>query len=248
MFEVKGSTRWFRSVALLVVSAGLGGCDENPLIHQDNAVTRKAYENLAIAWSHWALENPWSAGPLLDTDGSKCAMGQSGPVWYLAGTPGDPVAVERECTIPHGKKLFFPLINRWVAPPPEVIIEGDPENDLQAWIDWVTGYFADSRAATCELTLRIDGQDLLPDLDAMDDELYVEILDPFDIELGDDNFATESGGGPGPRVTWVDGNFALLRPLPPGDYTLELGGRMCDEDDGTLFETSATYTLHIEEE
>ena len=81
----------------------------------------------------------------------------------------------------------------------------------------------------------------------MDEELYVQVLDPFEIEMGDDNFATPFGGVAGPRITWVDGHWAFLRPLPPGDYTLEFGGRQCDENGETTFETLATYTLHIEE-
>jgi len=247
MIRSNVATHRWQLLVLAAASVTIAGCDENPLIHQDGPLGKAAYEHHAEGWTRWALEQPWSTGPVVDLDGSECALGQSGKTWYLAGTPGEPTVVERECTIPHGKKLFFPLINRWVAPPPEFIIPGDPENDLAAWVAFVTEYFAGHRAATCELTLRIDGQDLLPDFETMDEELYVQILEPFDIEMGDDNFATPFGGTAGPRTTWVDGHWALLRPLPPGDYTLELGGRQCDENGETTFETLATYTLHIED-
>lgn len=245
MLVAQGISHRLRCMVLVAVAVGMAGCDEDPLIHQHNNHTRKLYENGAVGWTKWALEQDWSTGPILDPDGSACALGQSGKTWYLAGTSGGDVT--RECTIPHGKKIFFPLINRWVAPRPTSIIDGDPENDLQAWIDFVTEYFADNRASTCSLTLRIEGEDLLPDFETMDDQLYVEILDPFAIFMTDDNFATPFGGVAGERTTWVDGHWALLEPLPPGDYTLEFGGSTCDENDEVDFETLVTYTLHIEE-
>jgi hypothetical protein len=246
MMAAKENSRWLRCMVLAAVAIGVAGCDEDPLIHQhDSNGTEKKYEKGAEGWTKWALEQDWSTGPVLDPDGSACALGQSGKTWYLAGTTGGPVA--RECTIPHGKRIFFPLINRWVAPPPTSIIEGDPENDLQAWIDFVTGYFAANRAETCSLTLRIEGQDLLPDFETMDEELYVQLLDPFAIFMTDDNFATPFGGVAGERTTWVDGHWALLEPLPPGDYTLEFGGSTC-VDGEVDFETLATYTLHVEDD
>ncbi|HWB77199.1 MAG TPA: hypothetical protein VG755_19670 [Nannocystaceae bacterium] len=235
-----------RCIVWAAVAVGAAGCDMDPLIHQDNVHTQEQYEKSARNWTKWALQQDWSTGPILDTDGSACALGQKGRTWFLAGTTGGPV--ERECTIPHGKKIFFPLVNRWVAPRPTSIIEGDPENDLAAWVAFVTEYFAGNRASTCSLTLRLEGHDLLPDLETMDEELYVEILDPFAIIMTDDNFSTPFGGLPGERTTWVDGHWALLEPLPPGDYTLEFGGSTCDENDEVDFETLATYTLHIEEE
>lgn len=42
----------------------------------------------AIDWVQWALALPWSTGPINDATGASCAMGQQGPVWYLAGTTG----------------------------------------------------------------------------------------------------------------------------------------------------------------
>jgi len=47
--------------------------------------------------------------PLLDLTGEHCAEGQSGSVWFLAGTLGG--YAERNCTVPTGKMLFFPILN-----------------------------------------------------------------------------------------------------------------------------------------
>jgi hypothetical protein len=44
-----------------------------------------------------------------------CALGQSGPVWFLAGTTyAQPFSTTyRSCTVPPGKTLFFPLVDSW---------------------------------------------------------------------------------------------------------------------------------------
>jgi hypothetical protein len=44
------------------------------------------------------------------TTGAMCSSRQSGDVWFLAGTYGTR-RVERTCSVPYGKTLFFPLIN-----------------------------------------------------------------------------------------------------------------------------------------
>jgi hypothetical protein len=196
------------------------------------------YRAKARAWIEWALEQPWSTGPVVDEDGHACAQGQSGNTWFLAGTAGG--AVQRSCTIPHGKKLFFPLLDYWVAARAENV---DTDEELQHYLDFVAGWFESQHAATCSLTLRIDGQDLLPDFETMDEELFAQELDPFPVELQADNFGT---GPAGTRTTTTAGHWALLHPLPPGDYVLELGGAQCDDDDEVIFETSATYALHVQ--
>src|SRR5437773_9144834 len=53
-------------------------------------------------------EEPTNTNIATDTSGKYCALDQSGPLWYLAGTAGG--AVVRSCSVPAGKALFFPLI------------------------------------------------------------------------------------------------------------------------------------------
>lgn len=224
-------------ISMVALAAVLGGCDWDPLIHQDDAETQDLYRAQAQGWMHWALEQPWSTGPVLDDDGSACAVGQSGDTWFLAGTTGGPVT--RSCTVPRGKRLFFPLLNRWAGARPDQI---DTPEKLQGFLDFIPLYLGGQREATCQLTLRIDGEDLLPDLAAMEAELYTEQATPFEVELGDDNY---TGGAAQIRHSVVGGHWALLRPLPPGDYTLEFGGATCDGGE-VDFEVSATYELHVE--
>src|SRR2546427_7156737 len=48
-------------------------------------------------WWQWALSIPSDVNPVLDTTGVHCAEGQTGKVWFLAGTFGG--AATRTCTI-----------------------------------------------------------------------------------------------------------------------------------------------------
>ncbi|MBC8067135.1 MAG: hypothetical protein IAG13_02285 [Deltaproteobacteria bacterium] len=228
---------------LLVMCMVAGsGCDGDPLVHQDDEHTRDVYRAKLEQWTDWALRLPWSTGPILDGDGSACAMEQSGRTWWLAGTTGG--AAVRECTIPAGKQLFFPLINYWVSPRPEQV---DTEEEMAAFLAFVETYFPARRAATCALTLRIDGHDVLPDLETMDAELFAEVREPFDVVLGADNFLADPTTA-GAHHTVSAGHWALLRPLPPGDHVLEFGGARCSAEGAVVFETSATYMLHVEDD
>ena len=59
---------------------------------------------------------PAEQNPILDTTGEFAAVGQSGQVWFLAGSFGsDPVS--RTVTVPSGKALFVPIFDSlWWAP------------------------------------------------------------------------------------------------------------------------------------
>jgi hypothetical protein len=233
-----------RSIALalaLTAISTLTGCDD-PVVMQTNHAARAAYEEQAQEWTQWALGQPQSTeSPIADETGAMCGNDQSGKVWYLAGTFSGPV--ERSCTIPAKRYLFFPLVNRWIINPPGY----DFWESDEAYLEFAEEWFADHRARTCSITLRLDGEDLLgDDLEELDDLLYVDVIDPFIVDINADNWATEFGflGGDTPTVT--DGHFALLRPLDEGEHVLEFGASICDGK-AIEFETLATYNLTVEE-
>jgi hypothetical protein len=68
-------------------------------------------------WWQWAASTPAPQNPVADTTGEHCEEGQSGRVWYLAGTVGSG-SVTRTCTVPTGRALFFPIINSFCAADP----------------------------------------------------------------------------------------------------------------------------------
>jgi hypothetical protein len=193
-------------------------------------------DKLMIGWVRWALSLPWLDGPIEDQTGEHCADAQHGPVWYLAGTSGGPVV--RECDIPAGKQLFFPLMNSWFtfAPmwfPTEEVIAG--------FLPWLEGTYDAKQIGTCALTLRVDGQDMMADFEMMNEDLYIRVSEPFEIDLHDEHSNSQYFAG-GIMMANGAGHYALLQPLTPGEHVLEFGGSNC----GVYpFSTSATYLLHV---
>src|SRR6266480_3671629 len=78
-----------------------------------------SYGEWSARWWRWAFSLPVDHHPLYDT--ADCSAGQSGPVWFLGGTfttiqsSPNPAIIRgiatRDCTVPNGKFLFFPLLN-----------------------------------------------------------------------------------------------------------------------------------------
>jgi hypothetical protein len=225
-----------RAAVVTVAMAGVG-CDLGPVVTQDTEAGEHAYRELTQSWLEWAMALPWSTGPITDETGDQCALGQEGRVWYLAGTPGG--AVERSCTIPRNKYLYFPLLNLWSIPRPHLV---DTDEELANFVAFFTELFPERREAVCSLTLRLDGEDLLGDTEEIDAETWVALLEPFEIEVNDDNFVENP-------ESYMGGTYPaalLLRPLEPGDHVLEFGGAECDENGDVDFEVSAVYNLFVE--
>jgi len=92
-----------------------------------------SYAEWSANWWRWIWSVPSPVNPILDTTGQYCAEGQTGPVWYLAGTFGGPV--ERSCTIPAGVSILFPVFN---------VAFGDGDGDCNG-----VGPFRDSKLPSC---------------------------------------------------------------------------------------------------
>src|SRR5215472_11893649 len=68
------------------------------------------YGEWSAQWWQWVYAAPDGANPVQDTTGDFCAVNQpAGKVWFLAGTFGL-TGVERSCTIPENRALFYPLV------------------------------------------------------------------------------------------------------------------------------------------
>jgi len=86
------------------------------LIPPAKPIAGASQEEWSKRWWHWALSFDDEDSPVADADGRLCGSGQSGPVWFLAGSYGSQRTV-RSCRVPAGKTLFFPLINIITFPP-----------------------------------------------------------------------------------------------------------------------------------
>lgn len=119
-----------------------------PLIAPINSLPGgQTYGRWAVEWQQWVVSNAANTNPLLDQTGANCGERQVGKVWFLAGAPGiQPVS--RNCTIPAGKALFFPLINNayfaFLNDPPETQTEAFVRSasactnvDISIWVDGI---------------------------------------------------------------------------------------------------------------
>src|SRR4029078_12765446 len=57
--------------------------------------------NLTVKWWQWASSFEYAESPGSDRRGERCAAGQQGDVWFLAGTYASKVT-RRTCRIPEG--------------------------------------------------------------------------------------------------------------------------------------------------
>lgn len=102
-----------RSLALLALCLGVArpvAAQTVPLIPPGKPVAGVSQEEWSKRWWRWALSFDDEDSPVADPDGRLCAHGQTGPVWFLAGTYGTARTV-RSCRVPAGKTLFIPLVN-----------------------------------------------------------------------------------------------------------------------------------------
>jgi hypothetical protein len=181
------------------------------------------YGEWSAKWLKWAYEPPPAASPVLDTTGANCSTGQSGHVWFLAGTfflaPPAPPAVFRTCTIPTGQMLFFPIGNAFCGG------------------DGFPGGFADERACATASAEGLSGfraeVDGVPVNNLSGDlvQNYYRALSPkFDLVLGADNIFGAPAGTYSPSA--ADGVYLMLSPLSPGKHTIHFradlmgGGRV----------------------
>jgi len=171
------------------------------------------YPELTADWWTWGT-GIFPDSPILDETGELCAQGQMGKVWFLAGNFGG--TTTRECTVPRGKALFFPLLNTlWWAPE-----DGDTAAELRVPAN------GQIEVPGIELTAEVDG---------------VPIEDLFGYRAqsppGGGEYRVEEGSfgnlafglAPGVRDPAVaDGYWIMLEPLSEGMHTVVIGARVPD--------------------
>lgn len=205
----------------------------------------KTYGEWAAEWWKWALSLPEGMNPVQDDTGEFCTLGQAGPVWFLAGSFGV-TGVERKCTIPAGKAIFYPLVNAfWIDEPGDEVFTDEEVRTLL-----VTTAGGDG---ACQLTSTLDTFDTrnlgeLPAPVTAHLQPVVRAQSPrITIELPEDNIL---GFPPGPNERLIaEGYWVMLPPLTPGKHRLNLHGAACAEtEEGMLektFETDVTYHLRV---
>lgn len=168
-------------------------------------------------WWQWAGSFDIEESPIADQTGKFCGRKQSGEVWFLAGTYGTHRTV-RTCKVPHGKYIFFPLINYVVMPP----------LNRNVSCEAVTGSAASMTNAPSALILDIDG------IRMKNLNLYRQAT----TQCFDMGALAESKAHVFPSA--ANGYYVMLKPLSPGKHVLNFGGVL------PSMMQAVTYTLFVE--
>jgi hypothetical protein len=168
------------------------------------------YGEWTARWWQWALSIPEDRNPAADETGENCHEGQSGPVWFLAGTFGG--LNERVCTIPPGKSILFPIVNQLCTfiERPNLRTESELRSCAVSLNEGVT-----------ELMVTIDGEPI------SEQQLRsYRVQSPlFDVALPNGNIIT---GQEGSTQGVSDGFWVFLPPLTPGAHDIHFRGATVD--------------------
>lgn len=169
----------------------------------------------------WQWVEPLNNAPILDVGPSDCGLGQSGDIWFLAGTEGGP-PVERSCPVPADKMFVIPLFTAaWDNEGTENLTVAEKRAVLDGlFSDTVPGVF---NSKICQLSATVDGVPYS----------YARLASPTFPRRAD------------PEAV-ADGYWFAVRP-EIGDHVVQFTGALCDFDTGApLLKVDVTYQLTVE--
>lgn len=212
------------------------------------------YEQLAKGWWAWAADQPLEGHPLGRYPMADCTLGQEGAVWFLGGAfegdlmpvgcdanppdmdcTGEKAEVLRECTVPLGKALFFPIVN-WQYNN----IGEEPPKTLRFMEDFVNGW----ASAVDTVALELDGR-AVQGLE--NHRVHTEpYLMPY---RADGPLAYGGVTEDGFTEAVTDGYYVLVTPLEAGAHTIHFVGKMDFDTEphgfDWDFEVDVTYQLNV---
>jgi hypothetical protein len=180
---------------------------ESPLIEQaDFKLNGLNAAELSAEWWKWAMSSTDEMNPVRDISGAHCNAGQQGNIWFLAGGFGSSL-IRRNCTIPAGKYIFFPIINEVYWPQEEDTAYTCAEAIRDAVVDNDTAI---------ELFVELDGKAI-----KNPKRFRARTKNCFDV------FERIPAGRKPYRAypSASDGYWILLKPLKAGKHTLKFGGQ-----------------------
>jgi hypothetical protein len=213
------------------------------VITPDYVAFGRTYGEWSAAWNQWADSIPASSHPLFDT--ADCSTGQSGPVWFLGGkfcaigATCSYIGVNRNCKLPYGKALFFPVIDYEDSALEESQLSpGDLTKQQIAGLRAVTAAGMDG---VSYVFCSVDGESI-PGLLAR----HRVQSAAFGFTIPDYNLFRAIGEGfftSGAYFPAVDdGWYVMLAPLPPGPHVIHFQGSFSG---GGSLALDITYHLHV---
>ncbi len=203
--------------SLVLVASSTLADSANIVLVPTASVSGQSQGEWSQRWWQWASGFPDETSPVADRTGDRCEAGQSGPVWFLAGAFRSAL-VERHCTVPKGKYLFFPLINYAVYPPRDTPLTCERATEIAK-------EYTDSPSV---LVAVVDGGKI-PNL------IRYRQISPGCFDL-----AARSNVGVAISPSAANGYYLMLRPLTPGHHSLRFGGELPD------LRQAISYELFVE--
>jgi hypothetical protein len=170
------------------------------------------YGEWTARWWQWAYSIPIDVHPAYDDSGKNCAEGQSGPVWFLAGTYEHPA--ERYCTIPAGKAILLPILNS------ECSYAEFPNLNTEEELRQCAKQIQDS---VVHLEASIDGVHI----SGLEQSRLQSPL--FNLTLGQNNILELPANTTTQAVS--DGNWIFLKPLSVGEHVVYFNGGLKARND-----------------
>lgn len=231
------------------------GKNNVPLIPPSAYAFGKSYHEWSAEWWKWQLRLPASDHPAFDTTGEKCGLGQSGKVWFLTGAFTTEVeenpfnTIDRECEIPTGVAVFFPIINVECSTdaddPFKLILDDNGNEVLDEDGDSCAAKFINGKVAVVkDLSVVIDGV-TVKNLEKyrFESPVYdVVFEDPDDNILGIDCEVVDCNN----IKSKSDGYWIMIPPLSIGEHTIQFTGSFRDPvNDDLFFGLDVTYELEV---
>ncbi len=179
------------------------------------------YGQWGDAWWQWGFSFPKDVNPILDTTGQHAAGGQSGSVWFLAGTTGG--RAERKVTVPQGTSLFFPIVNNlWINIPELGDNPWSPEQEAYARA-YIAVAIDDMETLTCTIDGKAVGNLRAYRCQTPPGEGFMTYIPENDIwglvGLPKQGGGSFQAGFYGPSVQ--DGIYLMLPPLSLGQHEIQ---------------------------
>jgi hypothetical protein len=186
----------------------------------------KTYGQWSAAWWQWAANISEPNSPVTDQTGADCAVNQTGPVWFLAGTAGG--LATRSCTVPPGKAILVPIINGECSS-----VEGNGTTDAA-----LRACAKDQMDAVTQTSASVDGTAI--DLGPVSQGRFRFQSPLFTITFAPNNgFGVTAGTG----QAVADGFWLLIRPLSAGQHTIDFQGTAVFGD--VVFQVGVHYDLTV---
>jgi hypothetical protein len=212
------------------------------VVEPGQAAIGMTYGDWGAVWQQWIQDIPADVNPAFDNTGEYCAQGQSsGPVFFLVGAFTDEVPdtplisdVERDCTVPANRHIFFPIVN--VA---SDTIEGDFFGATEAAQRQLAGFYADL-IDVGSLKVTVDGEAVanLSEFRAQSPAYH------FFLPKKNNMWGLKPVNNDG-YFGVADGYYVMLKPLSQGAHTVHFEGAFVSEGE-VIFGLSVTYNLTVE--